>query len=203
MIIARTKQLTSSAWGINRYGKCSGRFYSGMVTLKKTYRHNQTQPRSSWSQPSEECYSRKYPSWYRTWQYLKWAPHACIWHVSFLMERRNGCLSSLIQLILPLNRRLCNREEYRKEGYSDVKEPKPADGPTPRWRRMVIRVFVDSDHDGKTLTRRSYTAYLVKCQHGPDIMAFDIQQKVRDRWDFLRIGIRGAHCNEDNNWSGR
>jgi hypothetical protein len=54
-----------------------------------------------------------------------------------------------------------------KEIYGDVKELKPPNAPKPRGRGVVIRVFVDSDHAGEALTRRSRTGYLIYINMSP------------------------------------
>jgi hypothetical protein len=55
-----------------------------------------------------------------------------------------------------------------KEIYGDVvKEIKPPNAPKPRGRGVVKRVFVDSDHAGEALTRRSRTGYLIYINMSP------------------------------------
>jgi hypothetical protein len=54
-----------------------------------------------------------------------------------------------------------------KEVYGDVKEPIPTNVPEARGRGVVVRVFVDSDHAGESLTRRSRTGYLIYVNMAP------------------------------------
>ena len=44
--------------------------------------------------------------------------------------------------------------------YGDVQEAISANAPTPRLRAVVLRLFVDADHAGNMLTRRSRTGYV-------------------------------------------
>lgn len=48
-----------------------------------------------------------------------------------------------------------------KRFYNNVKEPLPPNAPEPRGRPVVARIFVDADHAGDKLTRRSRTGYIM------------------------------------------
>jgi hypothetical protein len=48
-----------------------------------------------------------------------------------------------------------------KEFYGDVTEAIPPNAPVPRGKEVDIRLYVDSDHAGDLLTRRSRSGYLV------------------------------------------
>jgi hypothetical protein len=41
--------------------------------------------------------------------------------------------------------------------YGDLKEMLPSDAPVPRGKEVFLRLFVDSDHAGGKLKRRSRT----------------------------------------------
>ena len=45
--------------------------------------------------------------------------------------------------------------------YGDVKEAIPMDAPTPKGKEVVLRMYVDSDHAGDRLTRRSRTGFVI------------------------------------------
>ena len=47
-----------------------------------------------------------------------------------------------------------------KTQYGDIKEAIPPNAPEPRGKSVVIRYFVDSDHAGNLVTRRSRTGYI-------------------------------------------
>jgi hypothetical protein len=85
-----------------------------------------------------------------------------VWHIyAFLKQRHNGCL-----IFDPTYLRIDvgsfnDGEGSCKEIYGDVKEVKPQNAPKPRGCGVVIRVFVNSDHAGEALTRRSRTGYVI------------------------------------------
>jgi transposase len=54
-----------------------------------------------------------------------------------------------------------------KEFYGDVKEAVPPHAPTPRGKEVDLRLFVDSDHAGDRLTRRSRTGYFIFMNMAP------------------------------------
>ena len=49
--------------------------------------------------------------------------------------------------------------------YGDVKEAIPTNKPAPRGKSVVLRMFVDSDHAGDKLTRRSRTGFFIYIQN--------------------------------------
>jgi len=55
------------------------------------------------------------------------------------------------------------------EFYRDAKEAIPMNAPEPRGNRVVISCFVDADHAGNLVTRRSHTGVLIFCNKAPII----------------------------------
>jgi len=53
------------------------------------------------------------------------------------------------------------RQDWSNTVYGDVKEELPPNMPEARGRGFVMRCFVDSDHAGESVTRRSRTGFLV------------------------------------------
>jgi len=53
------------------------------------------------------------------------------------------------------------KEHDWKHFYGDVAEAIPPDAPEPRGKEVDLRMFVDSDHAGDKLTRRSRSGYFV------------------------------------------
>ena len=53
------------------------------------------------------------------------------------------------------------RAEGMKRLYPDAVDVKPPDMPTPLGRTVDISVFVDADHAGNKVTRRSHTGILI------------------------------------------
>jgi hypothetical protein len=54
-----------------------------------------------------------------------------------------------------------------REFYGDVKEPVPPNMPKPRGKEIEIRLYVDSDHAGDQLIRRSRTGFFVFLNSAP------------------------------------
>ena len=48
-----------------------------------------------------------------------------------------------------------------KSFYSSAKEAIPGNAPEPRGKDVDLRLFVDSDHAGDTVTRRSRTGFFI------------------------------------------
>ena len=53
--------------------------------------------------------------------------------------------------------------------YRDAKEAIPGDMPKPRGNSMSTHCFVDANHEGNTVTRRSQTGILLLCNISPII----------------------------------
>ena len=64
-----------------------------------------------------------------------------------------------------------NRSDFKdydwKEFYGNVKEPIPPNAPEPRGKDVDLRLFVDSDHGGNKLNRRSRTGYFIYINMAP------------------------------------
>ena len=54
-----------------------------------------------------------------------------------------------------------------KTFYGEVKEPMPPNMPEPRGKSLVVRLFVDSDHAGDLLVRRSRTGFIIYLNMAP------------------------------------
>ena len=59
------------------------------------------------------------------------------------------------------------RIQAMKEIYVDAKEELPTNAPPPRGNPVQVNCFVDSDHAGDKLTRRSQTGILLYCNSSP------------------------------------
>ena len=77
---------------------------------------------------------------------------------------------------------LINEESFAKYDWTDfykyAEEPVPPNMPTPRGRFMTIHTFVDSDHAGDKVTRRSQTGVLIFCCRAPIISYCKRQNSV-------------------------
>ena len=61
------------------------------------------------------------------------------------------------------------RIKAMKEIYTDTEEAMPTNAPEPRGNPIQVNCFVDSDHAGDRLTRRSQTGIIVYCNSAPVI----------------------------------
>jgi hypothetical protein len=53
--------------------------------------------------------------------------------------------------------------------YPDAQEPIPPNAPAPRGNSVLLSCFVDADHAGNKLTRRSHTGIIIFCNRAPII----------------------------------
>jgi hypothetical protein len=90
-----------------------------------------------------------------------------VWHIyCFLRTRHNGCL--IFDPTYPeVDLTKFNHGESWKDFYGDVKEPIPPNAPKSRGRDVILRLFVDSDHAGEELTRRSRTGFILYLNMAP------------------------------------
>ena len=70
---------------------------------------------------------------------------------------------------LPYEDRATTKAKYMAELYPDAVEEKPANAPRPRGRKVQITCFVDADHGGDQITRRSRTGVLIYINKAPII----------------------------------
>ena len=70
---------------------------------------------------------------------------------------------------LPLEERATYKAKFMKELYPDAMEYRPGNAPKPRGRKVQITCFVDADHAGDKITRRSRTGILIYINKSPII----------------------------------
>ena len=59
------------------------------------------------------------------------------------------------------------QEHYCCDFYGDMKEVIPPNAPAPRGKEFDLRIFVDSEHAGDKLTRRSRAIYIIVLNNAP------------------------------------
>jgi hypothetical protein len=85
---------------------------------------------------------------------------------AFLRNRHNGCL--VFDPTRPnLKMSSFNNGAEWKDFYGTVEEPIPGNAPPPTGKDVILRLFVDSDHAGERMTRRSRTGYLIYMNLAP------------------------------------
>ena len=68
---------------------------------------------------------------------------------------------------LPYEERSINKAKFMSELYPDAVEEIPTNAPKPRGRPVQITCFVDADHGGDKITRRSRTGVLIMVNKAP------------------------------------
>ena len=71
-----------------------------------------------------------------------------------------------LMLVLDLSYPGVNQDEFKSEEnwkalYGDVEEALPPNAPKPLGKEVTLRMFVDSDHAGDMLYRRSQTGFMI------------------------------------------
>jgi hypothetical protein len=67
--------------------------------------------------------------------------------------------------------------------YPDAQEAIPINAPPPRGKSMVMTCFVDADHAGNRVTRRSHTGIIIFCNRAP-ILWFSKRQNTVETSSF-------------------
>jgi hypothetical protein len=57
--------------------------------------------------------------------------------------------------------------------YPDATEPIPPNAPEPRGKPVQINCFVDADHAGNKVTRRSHSGILIYLNSAPNRLVFE------------------------------
>ena len=70
---------------------------------------------------------------------------------------------------LPREERSATKAKYMEEVYPDVVEDKPTNASSPKGKRLQMTCFVDADHGGDQVTRRSRTGILIYVNKSPII----------------------------------
>jgi hypothetical protein len=59
------------------------------------------------------------------------------------------------------------QEDWSASAYGECKEDLPPNAPEPRGNGFTMRAFVDSNHAGDTITRRSQTGFIIFLNSAP------------------------------------
>ena len=109
-------------------------------------------------------------------------------------------------MVLDPTRSLIHKEDFPIQDwshttYSEFKEPVPPNAPEARVSGFVITVYVDADHAGDTITRKSRTGFIIflnsapiywtsKKQNGIETSSFESEfQALKHCCEYLR-GLR-------------
>ena len=89
-----------------------------------------------------------------------------VYHVFGYLDNRHNArlvMDPTYPTINMANFKECDWREF----YGDIKEPIPPNAPPPRGKEVDLRLFVDSDHAGDKLIRRSRSGFLVYLNLAP------------------------------------
>ena len=79
--------------------------------------------------------------------------------------------------------------------YGDVKEAVPPGAPVVRGKEVDLRLYVDSDHAGEHLTRRSHTGFFIFLNMAP-VIWFSKRQPT------VETSVFGRGVRRDEEWHG-
>jgi hypothetical protein len=94
-----------------------------------------------------------------------------------------------------INESVFNGNADWKEFYGDVEEELPPNMPKPRGNPVIISSFVDANHAGNVVTRRSHTGIIILVQNAP-IMWFSKKQNTVEAATFGSEFVALRICKE-------
>jgi hypothetical protein len=155
---------------------------------------------------------------------------------AFTAAPRTGHFAGILHMFAYLNKhswsrlvfdnsydRIYNEVEANRTGfYPDAREDVPADMPEPRGKEVQIIAFIDADHAGDLLTRRSRTSVLIYLNRSPIVWyskkqntvetscfgseftalhtGIEISKGLRFKLSMMGVPLAGhAHIRVDNN----
>ena len=89
-----------------------------------------------------------------------------LFHVFAYLKIRHNCRMVFDPRYPDINFEQFPKADW-KEFYGDVKEAIPSNAPSPRGECVILRLYVDSDHAGDRLTRRSRTGFFIFLNMAP------------------------------------
>ena len=113
---------------------------------------------------------------------------------AFLKHKHNGVI-----VFEPTEREIdinkISLEDWSATPYGEFKEENPSNAPEPRGIAFTMRAFVDSDHSGDMITRRSQTGLLIFLNNAP-IYWFSKKQGICETSSFGSEFIAMKSCCE-------
>ena len=88
-------------------------------------------------------------------------------HIFGYLKKRHNAEMSFDPSLPEVDKEKFPRRDWSQSIYGDVEEALPPNMPRPLGREMIMRVFIDSDHAGESLTRRSRTGFIVYLNKAP------------------------------------
>jgi hypothetical protein len=107
-----------------------------------------------------------------------------VYHIfAYLKKHDNGARIVFDPKTPQINECVCKSNADWRDFYGDVIEELPPNMPKPRGQPVVVSCFVDANHAGNVITRRSHTGILIYMQNAP-IIWFSKRQKMVESSSF-------------------
>ena len=102
-----------------------------------------------------------------------------LYHMFSFLKSKHNAVMVFDPTEPDINLSLFTDEDWTSTAYGDCKEDLPPNAPEPRGKGFTIRAFVDSDHAGDYITRRSRTGYLIFLNSAPIYWFFKNKHPLR------------------------
>jgi hypothetical protein len=117
-----------------------------------------------------------------------------LYHIfAYLKKHENGARIVFDPKTPNIDERVFNVNAHWQDFYGDVGEGLPPNTPEPKGKCVSISCFVDANHAGNVITRRSHTGILIYVQNAP-IIWFSKRQNTVESSSFGResVALRAA-----------
>ena len=93
-----------------------------------------------------------------------------LYHIfAYLKKHENGARIVFDPLTPNIDERVFNPDADWRDFYGDISEELPPNMPEPKGKSVIISCFVDANHAGNMITRRSHTGIIIYVQNAPII----------------------------------
>ena len=96
---------------------------------------------------------------------------------AYLKKHENGARVVFDPRMPNIDERVFNANTDWRDFYGDVSEEMPPNMPEPKGKSIIVSCFVDSNHAGPVITRRSHSGILIYFQDAP-ILSFSKRQNT-------------------------
>ena len=90
-----------------------------------------------------------------------------VFHIFGYLKKHHNSEMVFDPSVPDMDHELFPRQDWSESIYGDIKEVLQPNMPKALGTEMTMRVFVDSDHAGESLTRRSWTGFIVFLNNAP------------------------------------
>ena len=90
-----------------------------------------------------------------------------VYHMFEFLEKHHSGVTVFDPTEPDINQSQFPTQDWSASAYGECKEEIPSNAPKPRGLGFTSRAFVDSDHAGDTVTRRSRTGFIIFLNSAP------------------------------------